>query len=255
MDLLNEVQIFIKNIVYWIISFVGSSLFFFIFGLKEVVILGKNYLLPLPTENSFSVSVFLKIRHDLLPPGVQLITTNPMSAFISQVLFSMLLGFLLTFPVFIYNIVIYLQPALLPREKRLVFWSLIPFVFLFFTGCLFSYLLLIPATFKVLYPFATIMGASPLFSLNEFIYYVIGLMVAVGVMFLLPLFMILLSYMGIIKAVFWKTKWRYALLFFLILSAIITPDGTGITMLMLFLPLMGLYFAGCFFAVKFGGSE
>jgi len=255
MDLLNEVQIFIKNIVYWIFSFLSSSLFFFIFGLKYIEIWGKDYLLPFPTKNTFSVMAFLKIKQDLLPVNVQLITMNPMSAFVSQILFSMLLGFLLTIPVFIYNIVMYLQPALLPREKKVVFWSLIPFVILFFSGCLFSYVYLIPATFKVLYPFATVMGAQPLFSLDEFIYYVIGLMMSVGVMFLLPLFMILLSYLGIIKAVFWKTKWRYALLLFLILSAIITPDGSGITMLMLFLPLATLYFVGCFFASKFGESD
>lgn len=255
MDILNEIHIFIKNIAYWIFALLGSSLFFFLFGLKQVEISGRNFLLPILSSNSFSVEAFLKIRHDLLPPGVQLITTNPMSAVVSQILFSLLLGFLITVPVFIYEVISYLNPALLPHEKKVVLWSLIPFVVLFFSGCLFSYFYLIPATFRVLYPFATVMGANPLFSLDEFIYYIIGLMVSVGVMFLLPLFMILLSYLRIIRGPFWQTKWRYALLLFLILSAIITPDGSGITMIMLFLPLGALYFAGCFFAVKFSKDE
>ncbi len=251
MTLIEELKIFVKNILHWIYYFVGFSFFFFLFGLKKVAIFGKNYFLPLPTENSFSVQVFNKIRHDLLPPGVQLVVTNPISAFVSQILVSILLGFLFTLPFFIYKFILYLQPALLPHEKKAVLWSLLPFVFLFFSGSMFSYFFLIPATFKVLYPYATIIGAVPFFSIDEFVYYVFSLMIAVGMMFLLPLFMILLSFVGIIKADFWRRNWRYALLFFLILSAIITPDGTGITMVMLFLPLVALYFAGYVFSSKF----
>jgi len=116
----------------------------------------------------------------------------------------------------------------------------------------FSFFFLIPATFKVLYPYAESINAIPFFSVDEFIYYVFGLMVTVGLIFLLPLFMVLLSLMGIIEASFWIKKWRPALLFFLVLSAIITPDGTGITMIMLFLPLASLYFMGCVFAKKLG---
>ena len=75
-------------------------------------------------------------------------------------------------------------------------------------------------------------------------------MIGVGTMFLLPLFMILLSYLRIISAEFWINKWRFALIFFLVLCAIITPDGTAISMIILFVPLVGLYFVGCFFAKK-----
>jgi len=251
MAFFEELNIFIKSILHWLYFFVGSSVFFFVFGLKKVVVFGKGLYLPIPNENSFSVQFFNKIRHDTLPSNVQLITTSPMSAFISQVLLAVFLGFLFTIPLLIYKIIAYLSPALLPREKRVVMWSLIPFVLLFCLGSMFSYFFLVPATFKIFYPFATIMGATSFFFINEFIMYVFDLMVAAGIMFLLPLFMILLSFLNIIKAKFWISKWRYAFLFFLILCAVITPDGTGITMVMLFIPLMVLYFAGYFFANRF----
>jgi len=255
MTLIEELKIFVKNILHWIYSFVFFSFFFFIFGLKKVVILGRNYFLPLPDENSFSALIFNKIRSDLLPPDVKLIVTNPMSAFVSQVSLSILLSFLFTFPLFIYKFITYLRPALLPHERKAVVLSLLPFILLFLGGCAFSYLFLIPATFEVLYPYATMIGAVPFFSIDEFINYVFILTIAVGIMFLLPLFMILLSFMGIIKPEFWRRKWRYALLFFLILSAIITPDGTGVTMILLFLPLAMLYFAGYYFANKFSSGQ
>jgi sec-independent protein translocase protein TatC len=254
MTFLGELKILIGHVFYWFCSFIFFSFFFFIFGIKRTVILGINIVLPLPSENSISVQVFNRIKHDLLPLGVQLITTNPLNAFVSQISISLMLSFLFTIPLLIYKAITYIHPALLPREKKVVLWSLLPFITLFFSGCLFSYLFIIPATFKVLYPFATVMGAIPFFSIDEFIQYVFGLTTAVGAMFLLPLFMILLSFLKIIKADFWMKKWRYALLFFLIVSAIITPDGTGITMAMLFFPLVLLYFGGCYFSNKFSKS-
>ncbi len=267
MTLLEEFKIFVKNILHWIYLFIGSSFFFFLFGLKEVMIFGRNIFVPLPTKDAFSllfgknfhssffsehsltIQVFNKITRDLLPSNVQLIATNPMSAFISQIYLSVLLGFLLTIPFFIYKIIVYLHPALLPREKKAVIWSLLSFMFLFFSGAMFSYFFLIPETFNILYPFTISMGAIPFFSINEFIQYVFGLMIGVGAMFLLPIFMILLSFLGIITADFWIRKWRFGVMFLLILSAIIAPDV--ITMIMLFIPLLGLYLASCYFSKKF----
>ena len=250
MTLLEELVTFFKSIFHWFCYFVFFSIIFFSFGLGHVTLFGKNYLLPLLSTHSFSVQIFNFMRQTVLPPEVELITSNPLSAFVSQILLSLLLSFFLTIPLFLYEIIAYINPALLPHEKRVVAASLIPLVLLFFAGCAFSYFYLIPTTFDVLYPFATAMGASPLFEVNEFIQYVFGLMVGVGIMFLLPLFMILLSYLRIIKSEFWLSKWRFALVLFLILSAIITPDGTGVTMGMLFVPLTGLYFAGYYFAKR-----
>jgi sec-independent protein translocase protein TatC len=250
MTLLQELKIFIKHLLHWFYCFFGFSFFFFLFGAGKVTIFGKNLFLPTLSGDSFAVQIFNKVRTDLLPSEVQLVVTNPMSAFVSQVSLSILLAFLMTLPFFIYKIVIYLQPALHPHERKALLWALLPFVFLFFSGCAFSYLFLVPATFEVLYPFATSIGAVTFFSLDEFVYYVSGLTVSVGAMFLLPLFMIMLSMMGIIKAEFWQSKWRHAVLLFLFLAAIITPDGTGITMVMLFVPLALLYFAGYYFAKR-----
>jgi sec-independent protein translocase protein TatC len=251
MSFFKEFKEFIKSILSWVCFLLGFSFFFFLFGLKEIEILGKNIFLPLPTLQSFSSQIFRKIQQDLLPSGVQLIVTNPLSAFLAQVLISLLLAFIITSPFFLYKTMKYLSPALFEKEKKVIIRVLFPSVFLFFLGCLFAYFLLIPSTFKALYPFAAIIGAIPFFLVNEFISLVFGLMLVSGIIFLLPVFMILLNSLGIVKADFWKNNWRYAFLIFLIFSAIITPDGTGITMLMLSAPLVGLYFAGCMLTSRF----
>jgi sec-independent protein translocase protein TatC len=229
---------------------VGFSFFFFVFGLNEVVLFGRTYLLPLPTGDSISVQVFNQISIDVLPENVQLLVTNPMSGFLSQMSLAMFLAFLATIPLFVYKLTTYLLPALHPHEKRVFIWILWPTIFLFFSGCAFSYYFLVPATFSVLYPFATMIGAATYFALDEFIYFVFSLTFYVGLMFLLPLYMIALSVMHIVKADKWLQLWRHAILGFLLLSALITPDGTGITMAMLFIPLAILYFAGYYFAKK-----
>lgn len=244
MTIFDEIQAFLKSVLTWIYTFAAFSIIFFTFGAEKVSLAGKSLWLPWLSARSFSVQVFSAIREDLLPAGVELVTTNPMSAFLTQVLLSILLGFMASFPVFVYKIVLYLRPALLPDERRALFWSLFGVIILFFGGAAFSYFFLIPKTFSLLYPYATVMGVVPFFSLDEFIYYVFGLAFAVGLMFLLPIFMTLLSWVGIIEPAFWLAKWRYASFFFLIFSAIITPDGTGVTMILLSLPLIGLYFLG-----------
>lgn len=248
MTILEEAREFLKNILHWFYLLVGLSVFFFSFNFEKVLVFGKHYFIPFPSDISLSVQIFNKIQHDLLPPEVHLIVTNPLNAFTSQIVFSILLAFLISFPFFLYRIIAYISPALFEHEKKAILKSLIPSSVLFFTGALFAYFFIIPSTFKLLYPYAIAIEATTFFSLNEFINSVIGLMISTGVMFLLPLFIILISFFGIVHPEFWKDKWRYALLFFLIFSAIITPDGTGITMAMLFVPLMILYFFGYYFS-------
>lgn len=252
MGLLKEFKELIKSILSWVGLLIGFSGFFSVFGLKEIEILGKNLFLPLPTLHSFSVQIFEIIQQDLLPPGVQLIVTNPFSGFLAQILVSLLLAFVLTFPYFLYKIIGYLLPALFEKERKAIIRVLFPSALLFIFGCLFAYFLLIPSVFRVLYSYVIVIGAIPFFSISEFITWVFGLMIAVGIMFLLPVFMTLLSRFKIVPPDIWKKNWRSAILIFLILAAIITPDGTGITMIMLSAPLTGLYFLGTIITIKKG---
>jgi len=229
MNLFKEVNELKKTFLPWLYVFLAFTIFFFI--------------LPSPL-NSFSAQFFYKIQEYLLPKGMQLIATNPLTPFLAQMTVALFLGFILTLPFLLYKIIKYLLPALYEHERKTIAKILIPSLILFISGCLFAYLSLIPLTFKLLYPFAKVMGVTQFFAINEFITLTLAFMVAVGVIFLFPVFMVLLSYFGIIKVDFWKKNWRYAILIILIFTAVITPDNSGITMFLLFFPLTGLYFLG-----------
>jgi len=244
MNIFQELKELGKSILIWFYVFLVLAVIAFTIGLKEVSLFGRDILFPLPTINSFSAKFFEIIQNDLLPQGVDLIVTNPLSAFLAQVSVSVFLAFTISFPFLLYRIIGYISPALYNKEKKAFLKILFPSFFLFIIGSLFAYFILIPPTFKILYSYTSAMGAIPFFSVREFVSSVFVLIFVVGILFLLPIFMLLLTKLGIIKADFWKKNWRYAILTFLIFSAVITPDGTGITMLILSLPLIALYFTG-----------
>ena len=218
MNLLQEFRELIRSVTTWLYFLIGFSFFYFIF----------------PLERSFSIIVFENVRNDLLPTGIKLIVTNPLTAFLTQIQVAIILAFLTTLPILVYKLMKYFLPALFGQEKKIILSILFVSVPLFFSGAFFAYLYLLPTTFRVLYPYTSNIGAEPFFSVTEFISWVSGLIIATGVMFLLPIFMGLLNFLKIVGSDFWRRQWRYAFLSFLIFSAIITPDGTGITMMLLY---------------------
>lgn len=231
MRMLNEFNAIIKSIFPWIILFLVSFTIFFSTGLS-----GK----------------FFEIIHrDLLPKEMQLIVTNPLNALLIQLEISLFMAFLISLPYLLYKIITYLSPALYKHEKKTIIKALLPSALLFVSGALFAYFVLIPSTFKIMNFYVFSAGALPFFEINEFVSMVIALTLATGFLFLLPMFMKILSSLGIVDASFWIKNFKYAFITFLIFSAVITPDGTGITMLMLSLPLTALYFVGYFFSKGF----
>jgi sec-independent protein translocase protein TatC len=248
MNLLEELKELRNVFLPWLWVWLLLSFFFFGFGFQKIKISGLPIYYPSPSLNSISAYFLKRAQKDLLPEGVKIVTLDPLNVFLSLVFISILLAFLISFPFFLYKLIKYLNPALYPKEKKTIFKILIPTTFLFIAGCIFSYFLIIPITFKLLYAFAITIGAEPFFKITDFISLVLGLMVVVGIIFLLPIFMVLLSHFGIVNEGFWRKNWRYAVFSFLVFSAIITPDGTGITMMLLSLPMTALYLLGMILA-------
>lgn len=250
---LKEIENLGKKILSWLWLFIAAFGIFFAFGIKSInfPILGREIPLPVPSFNSISSLFFKKIQQDLLIKGMELIVINPLDALWAQMGISLFLAFVITLPVLLYKIAGFLSSGLYKKEKRAILKALLPSVILFICGCLFAYFFLIPETFKILYTYVIAIGAKPFFAINHFVSLVLILIIGVGMIFLLPIFMILLSYFGIIGPDIWKKNWRYAILIFLILAAVITPDGTGITMILLALPLIALYFIGYILSKKF----
>jgi len=233
--LIKELDEIKKSIFPWIFLFLASSAIFFSTGISS--------------------KFFGIIHQQLLPKEMQLIVTNPLNALLIQIEISLFLAFIVSLPYLLYKIIAYISPALYKHERSAIVKAVLPSAFLFVLGALFAYFLLIPSTFRIMNFYVISAGVIPFFEINEFVSMVIALTLASGILFMLPVFMKVLNALEIVDKSFWMKNFKYALIIFLIFSAIITPDGTGITMLMLSLPLTALYFLGYLFSKNINIGE
>ena len=248
--LLREFSLLARAIVGWFWIFLVLASFLFLFGIRDTSLWGSNFPVPSLESRPLSVEIFRALERDLLPVGVQLISLDPFAGFVTQTLVSVLVSFLLTFPILLWRILSYLAPALHREEKRFLLLMLVPVLLLFFAGALFAYYAIIPPTFRFLYSFAPELDARPFLLVDNFLSTVTLLLVSVGLMFLMPALMVLLAVLRVVPSLFWREWWRHALLGFLIFAAIITPDGSGVTMIFLSFPMTLLYIGG-FLAARY----
>ena len=95
-----------------------------------------------------------------------------------------------------------------------------------------------------LYQYGQSLGILSFLSINEFIGFVLQFFIAFGVSFQLPLIMYILSLTGLLDNRFWIKNFKYALILIVIFGAFITPDGSGLTMWFISIPMLFLYLLG-----------
>lgn len=251
MNFLSKLKHLASHILFWFAFLLILTIFFLSFGLKPFTLAEKTVFIPLPTTtHSFSALVFEKIKADLVPETVELVVLSPLTAFVAQIKVAFFLAFLTLFPFLLYSLAAYIRPALFAREKNILFMLLFSSTALFLSGCAFAYFIVIPSMFAALYRFADAIEAVSFFAVNELTTLVFAFMFTTGILFLLPVCMYLLSSHGFVEKEFWKRNWGYAFLTFLVITAIITPDGSGVSMTLLTVPLIALYGLGTVISSK-----
>lgn len=136
-----------------------------------------------------------------------------------------------------------------PFSKLNILKIILPIFVLFIFGVVFSYILVIPFTLNFLYKYGESIGAETFLTVNDFITFVLQFILGFGIAFQLPVFMYALSLSGLTDSRFWQKNFRYAIIIITIFGAVITPDGSGVTMWFLALPMIALYVIGIF-AIK-----
>lgn len=166
--------------------------------------------------------------------------TEVAGQFMMSMSVSMMAGFILAFPYIIWELWRFIRPALHTTEvqyaKGIVFWC----TFLFFTGVVFSYYIVVPYTIN----FFGNYQLSPLFkniiTIDNYYSTLSNLILAMGVVFELPVLVYFLSRIGIITPQLMRTQRRYAILVLFIISEIITPPDM-FSCLFVFIPLYFLF--------------
>ena len=136
-----------------------------------------------------------------------------------------------------------------PFSKINILKIILPIFLLFIFGVVFSYILVIPFTLNFLYKYGESIGAETFLTVDDFIAFVLQFILGFGIAFQLPVLMYALSLSGLTDSRFWQKNFRYAIIIITIFGAVITPDGSGVTMWFLALPMIALYAIGIF-AIK-----
>ncbi len=169
----------------------------------------------------------------------KLIYTNPIDPFNLYLKLSVVAGVFLSSPYILYQIWLFISPGLYKHEKRYVF----PFVFLtsglFIAGGLFAYELAFPPALKFLVEFGKQFEAR--ITIDQYLKLVTTIMVGVGLVFELPVIILLLSIFGIVTPKFLLRNIRYAILVTAIVAAAIAPTPDLATVFILWIPMVMLY--------------
>lgn len=156
-------------------------------------------------------------------------------------------GFVIAFPVILYQVVMFIRPALSSDEKRFLYVSLPIVGALFVAGVSFSFFVLLPFMMSFL---PTFLGdlVVPQISVSSVVGTTLWLMFAMGLMFELPIVMFLLARVGILNPSRVARQRKIAVLLSFVGAAIITPTGDPINMVLWGLPIWVLFEAGLIFA-------
>jgi sec-independent protein translocase protein TatC len=214
-------------------------------GVTAINFNGYQFLILYPDPlNSISVQTISQLRNDLLSNDVDLIQVTPGQAFTAQIYVSIIIGVVSSLPVIIGELFAFLNPALHHYEKKIIRRIIAPVIALFALGCLFSYYIVIPYILDFLYNYGQSMGAVSFFEITPFITFVLNLLIIFGFAYQLPIIMWTVTKTRFVNPDFWKKNLRYILILVIIVGAVITPDGSGITMWFIVGPMMLLYIIG-----------
>ena len=151
-------------------------------------------------------------------------------------------GASLALPVFIYNVVRFVAPALTAKEKRYLF-LLMPAVIVFFVaGVAFSYFILLPFAVKYLLTFSGV--AEPMIKIGNYISFVTSLLFWMGAAFETPIIMFFLGKIGIINSSKLKRFRKYAIVVAFVIAAVITPTPDPMNQALVAIPIYLLFEIG-----------
>lgn len=167
--------------------------------------------------------------------------TNITQAFDLKLRIAFTLGLVLSAPVWLFQIWAFIVPGLTRKERQYGFGFFFAAVPLFFAGC-FAGWYVWPHIVELMVGFAPAED-SVFLSAGDYLDFVLKLIVVVGVAFVLPVFLVLLNFAGVLQGVTILKSWRLAILAITLFTAIATPAADVISMFVLAVPMVLLYLA------------
>lgn len=164
------------------------------------------------------------------------------SALDVKVRVSLTLGLILSSPWWMYQVWAFINPGLTTKEKRYTVGFVGAGVPLFVGGVAMAWIAL-PNTVRLLTQF-TPSGdtASNFINATVYLKFVMQFVLIFGFAFLLPLIMVVLTFLGVVRGITWLRGWRWAVILIFVIAALATPTADPVTFILMAIPVIILYF-------------
>jgi sec-independent protein translocase protein TatC len=181
------------------------------------------------------------IIDDILKPGSKLsfIYVAPAELLIAYIKLSMIAGVTLASPIIFWQIWAFVKPGLKKGEKRAIIASLLGGTVFFIMGVVFAYKIILPFMLEFFYNLRTD-DINPMISIGSYVGFITTILLSFGLIFEMPIVIILLTRLGIIEPKFLKKNRKYIILLVFVVAAIITPPDV-ISQILLAGPMLLLF--------------
>ncbi len=175
--------------------------------------------------------------------GVKFLQFAPGEFFFASVKIAAFCGVLITSPIILYQLLLYLIPGLTKKERDIVLPVSLGSGVLFVIGLAFSYFFLVPAALKFFISYGSEV-VEPFWSFDQYFDFLAVLLFATGLAFQVPAVQVVLGLLGIVTGEKMLSAWKYVIVLCTVVAAIITPSTDPITQILLAGALLSLYLGG-----------
>jgi sec-independent protein translocase protein TatC len=181
-----------------------------------------------------------------LPEGTRMIATGVVTPFFVPMKVTLLVAFVIALPFVLYQAWCFIAPGLYAHEKRLGLPLVVGSTVLFLAGMAFCYFFVFGTVFKFIAQFAP-KSITPAPDIEQYLAFVMSMFLAFGITFEVPVFVIVLTKMGIVDVAKLKEARPYVIVGAFVIAAVVTPPDV-VSQLMLAIPMCLLYELGIFLA-------
>src|SRR4030095_3405894 len=173
-------------------------------------------------------------------PPLVLINLKPYGQLVLYMQVIIVCGIIISIPNIFYQLWKFIEPGLLPNERKYIYSIVFFSSFCFLAGLAFAYLVMLPTALKFFAAFGT-QSITNNIAVDEYFGFIISVMLAAGVVFELPMISFFLSKLGILTPKFMRKYRKHAIVLIFWIACILTPSPDVTSQLLLGVPLLILY--------------
>lgn len=245
MSLIEHLSELRKRILVCLIALIIA--FIFTFSYSEYIF--KLLLFPLNYTPQFSIKEGIVFIPDQKLQNTKLVFLGPAEAFWMNMKIALVSGFILTIPIIFYQLWRFISPGLYSNEKKYVLPFVLTATGLFLAGVAFCYFIVLPFAMGFLLNYKVGDFLMPMLSVGLYIDFLLKFLLAFGLVFELPILIVITTRMGLITPQTFKKYRRLAVVLAFVVAAIITPTPDAFNQTLMAVPMIILYEVGIWVSI------